>query len=316
MSSLKTESKDKMATRDGFGRELVELGAEKDFVVMCADLAESTRTIWFKEKYPDRFIECGIAESNMMSIAAGIASTGKPVVTSTYAMFAAGRAYEQIRNSIAYPHFHVIIAATHAGLSVGEDGATHQCIEDIALMRAIPGMTLISPCDGIEAKKAIRAAFDIDGPVYIRLGRSATPVITGADEPFEVGKGTVLTEGKDITIFATGILVNEVLAAQAVLQEKGISAEVVNIHTIKPLDTELVVKSAAKTKRVFTVEEHSIIGGLGSAIAECLAEKCPTPITRIGVEDVFGMSGNVNELLDYYKLTAPHIVERVLKTLG
>lgn len=316
MSSLKTESKDKMATRDGFGRELVELGAEKDFVVMCADLAESTRTIWFKEKYPERFIECGIAESNMMSIAAGIASTGKPVVTSTYAMFAAGRAYEQIRNSIAYPNFHVIIAATHAGLSVGEDGATHQCIEDIALMRAVPGMTLLSPCDGIEAKKAIRAAFDIDGPVYIRLGRSATPIITNINDTFEVGKGKVLAEGSDITIFATGILVNEAMIAREMLEERGVSAEIVNIHTIKPLDTELVIRSAAKTGRVFTVEEHSVIGGLGSAIAECLAENRPTPVTMIGVEDVFGMSGNVNELLDYFKLTAPHIVEKVLNVLG
>lgn len=313
---LITESKDKMATRDGFGRELVELGAEKDFVVMCADLAESTRTIWFKEKYPERFIECGIAESNMMSIAAGIASTGMPVVTSTYAMFAAGRAYEQVRNSIAYPHFHVIIAATHAGLSVGEDGATHQCVEDIALMRAVPGMTLISPCDGVEAKKAIRAAFDIDGPVYIRLGRSATPIITSTDDTFTVGKGKVLAEGSDITIIATGILVNEALIAKEMLAEKGVSAEIINIHTIKPLDTELVIRSASKTGRVVTIEEHSVIGGLGSAIAECLAKNRPTPVTMIGVEDIFGISGNANKLLDYFKLTAPHIAEKVLNVLG
>lgn len=309
---LVTESKDKMATRDGFGRELVEIGAEKDFVVLCADLADSTRTLWFKEAYPDRFFDCGIAEGNMMSAAAGIASTGMPVVASTYAIFAAGRAYEQIRNSIAYPHFHVIIAATHAGLSVGEDGASHQCLEDIALMRALPGMTVISPCDGIEAKKAIRSAFEADGPVYIRLGRSATPVITSIDSEFTIGKGIVLSEGTDVTIFVTGILVNEAMKAKDILMEKGVNAEVINIHTIKPLDSELVIQSARKTGRVFTVEEHSVIGGLGSAISECLSENHPVKITRIGVNDMFGMSGNANQLLEHYKLTAPHIADKIL----
>ena len=309
---LVTESKDKMATRDGFGRELVEIGTEKDFVVLCADLADSTRTLWFKEAYPDRFFDCGIAEGNMMSAAAGIASTGMPVVASTYAIFAAGRAYEQIRNSIAYPHFHVIIAATHAGLSVGEDGASHQCLEDIALMRALPGMTVISPCDGIEAKKAIRSAFEADGPVYIRLGRSATPVITSIDSEFTIGKGIVLSEGTDVTIFVTGILVNEAMKAKDILMEKGVNAEVINIHTIKPLDSELVIQSARKTGRVFTVEEHSVIGGLGSAISECLSENHPVKITRIGVNDMFGMSGNANQLLEHYKLTAPHIADKIL----
>ena len=316
MSSLKTESKDKMATRDGFGRELVELAESKKFLVLCADLAESTRTIWFKEKYPERFIECGIAEGNMMSVAAGIASTGTPVVASTYAMFAAGRAYEQIRNSIAYPHLHVIVAATHAGLSVGEDGATHQCLEDIALMRAIPGMTVFSPCDGMETKKALRAAFELDGPVYIRMGRSATPIITDENSYFEVGKGALLREGSDVTIVATGILVNEALHAADILADKGISAEVINISTIKPFDDDIVAKSAKKTGKVFTVEEHSVIGGLGSVVTESLSDSFPTKVTRIGVQDVFGMSGNANALLDHYGLTAPHIAETIVKRLS
>ena len=315
MSSIVTESKGKMATRDGFGRELVELGAKEDFVVLCADLAESTRAMYFKEKYPERYIECGIAEANMMAVAAGIATTGVTAVASTYAMFAAGRAYEQIRNSIAYPHLNVKIAATHAGLSVGEDGATHQCVEDIALMRAIPGMTVLVPCDGNEAKKAIAAALKIDGPVYIRLGRSATPVITAEDTPFEVGKGIVLAEGKAATIFVTGILVNEALKAREILLEKGIDVAIVNIHTIKPLDCELVVEYAKKTGRVYTVEEHSIIGGLGGAISECLSEACPTKLTRIGIEDIFGMSGSADALLEHFGLTAEHIVKKIADTL-
>lgn len=312
--SLLTESKDKMATRDGFGRMLVELADKYKYYVLCADLAESTRTHYFKEAYPSRYIECGIAEGNMMSTAAGIASSGICAITSTFAMFAAGRAYEQIRNSIAYPHLNVKICATHGGLSVGEDGATHQCLEDLALMRVIPGMTVISPCDGLEAKKALEAALNINGPVYIRLGRSATPVIS-TNFKFEVGKGVVLEEGKDAVIFVTGILVNEVLKASESLREKGINVSVINIHTIKPLDKELVVEYAKKTNNVFTVEEHSIIGGLGSAISECLSEEYPTKVTRIGVEDTFGMSGDVNELLDFYKLSAPHIEKKILDNI-
>ena len=249
MSSLVTESKEKMATRDGYGRALESLGETRNFIVMCADLSDSVRTIYFQKKFPDRFIECGIAEANMMSVAAGIATTGTPVFASTYAIFAAGRAYDQVRNSIAYPHLNVKIAATHAGLSVGEDGATHQCLEDLSLMRVLPGMTVFSPCDGNEAKKCTAAALDIDGPVYIRLGRAASPILTSLDDPFEVGKGRVFADGKDLTIVATGILVPEALKAREMLKEKGVDAAVLDIHTIKPIDTDLLVRYATKTKR-------------------------------------------------------------------
>ncbi len=315
MSSIVTESKDKMATRDGFGRGIENLGDKYDYVVLCADLAESTRAMYFMRKYPDRYIECGIAEANMFSVAAGIATTGRTAIATTYAMFAAGRAYEQIRNSIAYPKLNVKIGATHAGLSVGEDGATHQCLEDIALMRVLPGMTVICPCDGIEARQAVEAALNIDGPVYIRLGRAATPVITSLDTPFEVGKGVVLKDGGDITIFATGILVVEALKAADILSEQGIEVNVINIHTIKPMDDTLVRKYASESKHIFTLEEHSVIGGLGSAILESIDSVPHAPVTRIGVNDTFGISGNVNELLDYFKLTAPHIAQRVKDTV-
>lgn len=315
MSSIKTESKDKMATRDGFGRALESLGEKYDFVVLCADLAESTRTMYFKNKFPDRYIECGIAEANMTSVAAGIATTGRPAITATYAMFAAGRAYEQIRNSVCYPKLNVKIGATHAGLSVGEDGATHQCLEDIALMRVLPGMTVISPCDGLEAKRAVEAALNIDGPVYIRLGRAATPIITSEDDEFTVGKGRIVKDGGNITVFATGILVNEAIGAANILEEKGINVNVINIHTIKPMDDELVRRFADSSNHIFTLEEHSVIGGLGSAVLESLAECKHPPVTRIGVNDTFGISGNVNELLDYFKLSAPHIADFIEVTL-
>ena len=312
MSSLVTESKEKMATRDGYGRALESLGETRNFIVMCADLSDSVRTIYFQKKFPDRFIECGIAEANMMSVAAGIATTGTPVFASTYAIFAAGRAYDQVRNSIAYPHLNVKIAATHAGLSVGEDGATHQCLEDLSLMRVLPGMTVFSPCDGNEAKKCTAAALDIDGPVYIRLGRAASPILTSLDDPFEVGKGRVFADGKDLTIVATGILVPEALKAREMLKEKGVDAAVLDIHTIKPIDTDLLVRYATKTKRLFTVEEHSVIGGLGAAVLEALSDNAPVRVTRIGVNDKFGRSGTVPALLDYYELDAAHLAQRIL----
>lgn len=313
--SVVTEVNGKMATRDGFGHALVELAEKYDFVVLCADLADSTRAKYFADKYPDRYIECGIAEANMTSVAAGIATTGRIAITSSFAMFATGRAYEQIRNSVAYPHLNVKIAGTHAGMSVGEDGATHQCIEDMAIMRAIPTMTVFCPCDGLEAKKVTEAALKTDGPVYIRLGRSATPIITKEDSEFTVGKGVVLKEGKAATVFATGILVNEALQASEILRQKGIDLTVINIHTIKPIDKELIVKYAKKTKRVFTVEEHSVIGGLGSAVAEVLCENYPVKQTRIGINDEFGKSGSVSALLDYYGLNAAHLAERIEKEL-
>ena len=315
MSSLVTESKEKMATRDGYGRALESLGETRNFVVMCADLSDSVRTIYFQKKFPDRFIECGIAEANMMSVAAGIATTGTPVFASTYAIFAAGRAYDQVRNSIAYPHLNVKIAATHAGLSVGEDGATHQCLEDLSIMRVLPGMTVFSPCDGIEAKKCTAAALDIDGPVYIRLGRAATPIITAPEDPFEVGKGRVFADGKDLTIVATGILVPEALKAREALKEKGIDAAVIDIHTIKPIDADLLARFATKTKRMFTIEEHSVIGGLGASVLEALSDKAPVKLTRIGVNDTFGRSGTVPALLDYYGLDAAHLAQRILAEL-
>ena len=287
----------KIATRESYGNALVELGKKHDdVVVLDADLAGATRTGMFRKAYPERFIDSGIAEANMMGMAAGIAATGKVPFASTFAMFAAGRAFEQVRNSIGYPHLNVKIGATHAGISVGEDGATHQCNEDIALMRTIPGMTIIVPSDDIEARAAVEAAYEYQGPVYMRFGRLAVPVINDRpDYKFEIGKGILLCEGTDVTIVATGLCVNSALEAAEKLASEGISAEVINIHTIKPLDEEIILKSAAKTGKVVTAEEASIIGGLGGAVAELLSEKLPTKMMRIGVRDVFGESGPATE---------------------
>ena len=282
----------KIATRESYGNALVELGAEHpDIVVLDADLAAATKTGMFKKAYPDRFIDCGIAEGNMMGVAAGLAAAGKVPFASSFAMFAAGRAFEQVRNSIGYPHLNVKIGATHAGISVGEDGATHQCNEDIALMRTIPGMTVICPSDDVEARAAVKAAYEMKGPVYMRFGRLAVPVINDRpDYRFELGKGVVLREGKDVTIIATGLCVAASLEAAEKLAEEGIDAKVINIHTIKPLDEELVVAAAKETGKVVTVEEHSVIGGLGSALCDVLCEKAPTPVLKIGINDVFGES--------------------------
>ncbi|MFQ6879336.1 MAG: transketolase family protein [Oscillospiraceae bacterium] len=303
----------KIATRESYGNALVELGKEHDnLVVLDADLAEATKTGMFKKAFPERHIDCGIAESNMIGIAAGLASTGKVPFCSSFAMFAAGRAFEQVRNSVGYPHLNVKIGATHAGISVGEDGASHQCNEDIALMRVIPGMTIINPSDDVEAKAAVKAAYEMEGPVYLRFGRLAVPVINDRpDYKFEIGKGIVLREGSDVTIIATGLEVNESLEAAKMLEADGISAQVINIHTIKPLDTELVVSAAKKTGKVVTVEEHSVIGGLGGAVAETLAEQCPTKMLRIGVMDTFGESGPAVKLLEKYGLDAAGIYGKV-----
>ena len=305
----------KIATRESYGNALTELGAKhENLVVLDADLAAATKTGVFKKAYPERHIDCGIAECNMMGIAAGLAATGKVPFASTFAMFAAGRAFEQIRNSIGYPKLNVKIGATHAGISVGEDGATHQCNEDIALMRTIPGMVVINPADDVEARAAVYAAYEHEGPVYMRFGRLAVPVINDRpDYKFEIGKGITLKDGKDMTIIATGLCVSESLEAAKLLAADGIDARVINIHTIKPLDEELVLKAAKQTGRVYTVEEHSIIGGLGSAVAELLGEKCPTKITRIGVKDVFGESGPAKELLHKYELDAEGIAKRIME---
>ena len=299
----------KIATRDSYGKALIEAGKVNDnFVVLDADLAAATKTGMFKKEFPERFYDCGIAEGNMISIAAGIAATGKKVFASSFAMFAAGRAFEQVRNSIAYPHLNVIIGPTHAGISVGEDGATHQCCEDLALMRTIPGMTVINPADDTEAKAAVFAALEMDGPVYIRFGRLAVPVIFGDDYKFEIGKGVELKSGNDVTIIATGLLVNEALEAYETLKAEGIDARIINIHTIKPLDEEIIVKAAKETGAIVTAEEHSIIGGLGSAVCDVTAAKCPVPVLKIGVNDTFGKSGPANELLDKFGLRAVNIV--------
>ena len=294
----------KIATRASYGEALVELGKEHDdVVVLDADLAAATKTGTFKKAFPDRFFDCGIAESNLMGVAAGIATTGMVPFASTFAMFAAGRAFEQVRNSIGYPHLKVKIGATHAGISVGEDGATHQCNEDIALMRTIPGMTIICPADDVEAKAAVKAAYEMDGPVYLRFGRLAVPVINDTpDYKFEIGKGVTLREGKDVTIVATGLCVNSALEAAELLAKDGIEAKVINIHTIKPLDEELIVTAAKETGKVVTVEEHSVIGGLGGAVCEVLGEKAPVPVKRIGVNDVFGESGPAVKLIEKYGL--------------
>ncbi len=307
----------KVATRVGYGNALAELGAKRDdFVVLDADLAAATQTGMFKKAFPERFYDCGIAEQNMMGIAAGIAATGKKVICSSFAMFAAGRAYEQVRNSIGYPHLNVIIGATHAGISVGEDGATHQCCEDIALMRTIPGMTIINPADETEAKMAVEAALDHDGPVYMRFGRLAVPVIFGDDYKFEIGKGVELKEGTDVAIIATGLMVNEALEAYELLKAEGISARIINIHTIKPLDKDIVLKAAKETGAIVTAEEHSVIGGLGSAIAEVLAEEYPVPVVKLGVYDRFGYSGPAPKLLDEFGLRAVNIAEKAKKAIS
>ena len=301
------------ATREGYGAELVALGAEyPNLIVMDADLAGATKTGMFKKAYPDRFFDCGIAEGNMMGIAAGLATTGKIPVVSSFAMFAAGRAYEQIRNSIGYPKLNVKIGATHAGISVGEDGATHQCNEDIALMRAIPGMVVINPSDDVEARAAVKAAYEYYGPVYLRFGRLAVPVVNDPETyKFELGKGVVLREGKDVVIFATGLEVAETLEAAEKLAADGIEAKVINIHTIKPIDKELIVSAAKEAGKVVTVEEHSVIGGLGSAVCDVLSEEAPTKVMKIGVNDVFGESGPALELIKKYGLDADSIYEKV-----
>ena len=308
---------DKIATREAYGKALAELGGKYDFVVLDADLAEATKTMYFKEEYPERFFDCGIAEGNMMSVAAGIASTGKPVFASTFAMFAAGRAFEQVRNSIGYPHLNVKIGATHAGITVGEDGATHQCNEDIALMRTIPGMTIINPADAVEAKAAVEAALNIDGPVYMRFGRFAVPVINDTpDYKFEVGKGVELVDGSDVTIVATGLMVSMALEAAQMLKEEGIAARVVNIHTIKPIDKEIIVKAAKETGAIVTAEEHNIIGGLGGAVSEVICEACPVPVLRVGVEDKYGHSGKGPPLLEMYELTPAKIVKKAKEAIA
>ena len=303
----------KIATRESYGNALVEMGAIYDnLVVLDADLAAATKTGIFKKAYPERHIDCGIAECNMVGVAAGLAATGKIPFVSSFAMFAAGRAFEQVRNSVGYPKLNVKIGATHAGISVGEDGATHQCNEDIALMRTIPGMVVINPSDDVEARAAVKAAIEHQGPVYLRFGRLATPVINDrSDYKFELGKGVVLREGKDVTIIATGLCVAESLAAADMLEKDGISAKVINIHTIKPLDEELVIAAAKETGKVVTVEEHSVIGGLGSAVCDCLSEKCPTKVLKVGVNDTFGESGPAVQLIHKYGLDAEGINTKV-----
>lgn len=302
---------DKIATREAYGNALASLGEKyTDFVVLDADLAAATKTGVFKKKYPERFFDCGIAEADMVGVAAGLAASGKTVFASSFAMFAAGRAFEQIRNSVGYPHLNVKIGATHAGISVGEDGATHQCNEDIALMRTIPGMTIVNPADGIEAAAAVEAAINTKGPFYLRFGRYAVPYLYDENYKFELGKGVKLKDGKDVTIIATGLMVHLALEAANTLAAEGIDAEVINIHTIKPLDKDMVVSSAKKTGAVVTAEEHSVIGGLGGAVCETLSENAPVPVLRVGVEDRFGMSGKVPELLNEYGLTAENIAEK------
>ena len=303
---------DKKATRESYGAALAELGEKYDFLVLDADLAAATKTGVFKKKFPERFFDCGIAEGNMMSVAAGIAATGQTVFASTFAMFAAGRAFEQVRNSIGYPHLNVKIGATHAGITVGEDGATHQCNEDIALMRTIPGMVIISPADADEAYAAVEAVINHYGPVYMRFGRFPVPNLTSEMQgyKFELGKGVLYREGRDVTIVANGYMVHLALEAAEMLAAEGIDAEVINIHTIKPIDSELIVASAKKTGAVVTAEEHSVIGGLGSAVCDVLAENCPVPVVKVGVNDEFGRSGKVPELLEIYGLTAKNIYEK------
>lgn len=302
----------KKATRESYGEALAALSEKyPDLIVLDADLAAATKTGIFKKACPERFFDCGIAEANMMGVAAGIASTGKKVFASSFAMFAAGRAFEIVRNSIGYPHLNVKIGATHAGISVGEDGATHQCNEDIALMRTIPGMTVICPADDVEAKAAVEAALEFNGPVYMRFGRLAVPVFNDKDTyKFEMGKGVLLRDGSDVTIVATGLMVNEAMIAADMLASEGVKARVINIHTIKPLDKEIICKAAKETGVIVTAEEHSVIGGLGSAVAETVTECCPVPVVKVGVNDVFGHSGPAAQLLKEFGLSAENIAEK------
>ena len=304
---------EKKATRESYGNALAALGEKYDFLVFDADLAAATKTGVFKKKFPERFFDCGIAEGNMVCAAAGVASTGKVVFASSFAMFAAGRAFEQVRNCIGYPHINVKIGATHAGITVGEDGATHQCNEDIALMRTIPGMTIINPADATEAYAAVEAAINYYGPTYLRFGRFAVPDLTPVlvpDYKFEIGKGVVYKEGKDVTIVATGFMVHLAVEAAEMLAAEGISAGVVNIHTIKPLDEELIEKVARESGAIVTAEEHTVVGGLGSAVADVVSATYPVPVLRVGVEDKFGKSGQVPELLEEYGLTAKNIADK------
>lgn len=307
----------KVATRDSYGNTLKELGEQyENLIVLDADLAKATKTIKFKEKFPERFIDCGIAECNMMGIAAGLASTGKVVFASSFAMFAAGRAFEQIRNSIAYTKLNVKIAATHGGISVGEDGATHQCNEDFALMRSIPGMVVLSPSDDVEAREAVKAAYHYNGPCYLRFGRLAVPVINdNPDYKFEIGKGINLKDGKDVTVIATGLMVNEALEAAKELEAEGISVRVINIHTIKPIDEEIIIKAAKETKFIVTAEEHNILGGLGDEVSRVVCENCPAKVVRIGVNDEFGKSGPAVTLLKMFGLSKENIIAKIKENL-
>ncbi len=305
----------KIATRESYGNALATYGEEYDILVLDADLSKSTKTDTFKKKFPERFINMGIAEANMMSTAAGIASCGKTVFASSFAMFAAGRAFEQIRNSICYPNLNVKIGATHAGISVGEDGATHQCLEDIGIMRTLPNMVILNPADDIEAKACVKAAIEHDGPVYLRFGRLGVPVIYDEDYNFELGKGVMLKDGKDVTLVATGLLVATALEAAETLEQEGISARVINIHTIKPIDADIIAKASCETGAIVTCEEHNVIGGLGSAVAEVLCENAPCPLLRVGTQDVFGKSGKPNELFEIYGLTKENICENAKRAI-
>mgnify|MGYP004471071563 FL=1 len=307
---------DKIATRAAYGKALAELGKDYDIVVMDADLSKSTNTAMFKKEFPERFINTGIAEGNMISTAAGIASTGKTVFASSFAMFASGRAFEQIRNSVAYPKLNVKIAATHAGVTVGEDGATHQCLEDIGLMRTVPGMVILNPADAVETRLAIKAAIEYKGPVYIRLGRLPVPVIFDDSYKFEIGKGVCVSDGSDVTIIATGIMVDEAMTAKTILESEGINARIVNMPTIKPIDKDIIIKAAKETGAVVTAEEHNINGGLGSAVAEVLVENYPVPMERIGTKDVFGCSGKPAQLMEKYELTANDIALAAKRAIG
>lgn len=307
---------EKKATREAYGAALAEFGNDERLVVLDADLSKSTKTDCFKKLYPERFINAGIAEGNMLSVAAGLSTCGKVIFASSFAMFAAGRAFEQIRNSIGYPNLNVKIGATHAGISVGEDGATHQCLEDMGIMRTIPNMTIINPADAAEARLAVKAAIDYKGPVYLRFGRLAVPTIFDEKYKFEIGKGVTLADGKDLTIIATGLMVPYALEAKTVLAEMGIDARVINIHTIKPIDAELITKAAKETGAIVTAEEHNIIGGLGSAVAEVLCENCPVPMERVGTRDVFGRSGVPAKLFEIYGLDTKTIVEKAKEVLA
>ena len=307
---------DKIATRESYGKALAEFGDKYDFVVLDADLSAATKTGIFKKQFPERFFNCGIAEANMMSTAAGLATCGKTVFASSFAMFAAGRAFEQIRNSIGYPHLNVKIGATHGGISVGEDGATHQCLEDIALMRTIPGMVVINPADDTEARAAVEAAIQHDGPVYLRFGRLAVPTIFDRNTyQFEIGKGVQIADGSDVTLIGSGLMVATVMEAAELLKQEGISARVINMATIKPIDKEIIIKAAKETGAIVTAEEHNIYGGLGSAVAEVLSENCPTPLSIVGVEDKFGRSGKPAALLEMYGLTAKNVAIKAKELL-